>query len=52
MNRLFDLPWYKIGRYGSEHAEQQDTVLDEKQQQMEAHNAEHVEQVRDNTTKV
>jgi hypothetical protein len=52
MNRLFDLPWYQIGRYGSEHAEQQDAVLDEKQQQMEAHNAEHVEQVRDNTTKV
>lgn len=52
MNRLFELPWYQIGRYGNDHAEQQDTVLDEKQQQMEAHHAQHVEEVRDNTTRV
>ncbi|KAH8701005.1 putative MFS quinate transporter [Talaromyces proteolyticus] len=52
MDRLFALPWYKIGRYGNEDAMQQDMVLDEKQQQMEAHQAQHVEEVRDNTTRV
>ncbi|KAK3375910.1 major facilitator superfamily transporter quinate [Lasiosphaeria ovina] len=31
MNRLFDLPWYKIGRYGNLDAEAQDEAFDEKQ---------------------
>ncbi|KAK2594371.1 hypothetical protein QQS21_007931 [Conoideocrella luteorostrata] len=31
MDRLFDLPWYKIGLYGNKDAEQQDMAYDEKQ---------------------
>ena len=30
MDRLFSLPWYKIGLYGNEDAEAQDAVFDEK----------------------
>lgn len=30
MDRLFDLPWYKIGLYGNKDAEKQDMVFDEK----------------------
>ncbi|KAG6007593.1 hypothetical protein E4U21_005791 [Claviceps maximensis] len=31
MDRLFDLPWYKIGLYGNRDAERQDVACDEKQ---------------------
>lgn len=31
MDRLFDLPWYQIGRYGNKDAEHQDEELYEKQ---------------------
>ena len=30
MDRLFDLPWYQIGRYGNADAEKQDEAYDEK----------------------
>ncbi|KAM0328492.1 hypothetical protein ACHAQA_004899 [Verticillium albo-atrum] len=30
MDRLFDLPWYRIGLYGNRDAEEQDAVYDEK----------------------
>ena len=39
MNRLFELPWYKIGLYGNKDAEQRDLAIDRKQQEL----AEHVE---------
>jgi len=32
MDRLFDLPWYKIGLYGNRDAEQQDAVYNEKEE--------------------
>ncbi|GAB0133336.1 quinate transporter-like protein homeolog f [Epichloe bromicola] len=31
MDRLFDLPWYKIGLYGNRDADQQDTAYNDKQ---------------------
>ncbi|PYH89287.1 MFS quinate transporter [Aspergillus ellipticus CBS 707.79] len=31
MDRLFELPWYRIGRYGNRDAEQRDQVVGEKQ---------------------
>ncbi|KAJ4166706.1 hypothetical protein NW765_007950 [Fusarium oxysporum] len=31
MDRLFDLPWYKIGLFGNRDAEQQDAVYNEKE---------------------
>lgn len=31
MDRLFDLPWYKIGLYGNRDADQQDAAYDDKQ---------------------
>ncbi|KAI1759789.1 putative MFS quinate transporter [Hypoxylon sp. FL1150] len=31
MDRLFDLPWYKIGRYGNQDAEQKDEAYNEKE---------------------
>ncbi|KAK9417662.1 putative Major facilitator superfamily (MFS) profile domain-containing protein [Seiridium unicorne] len=34
MNRLFDLPWYKIGLHGNEDADRQDTVMNEKEREM------------------
>lgn len=30
MDRLFDLPWYRIGLYGNEDADKQDAIVDEK----------------------
>jgi hypothetical protein len=51
MDRLFALPWYKIGRYGNEDAEQRDIVMDEKLASMTG-TAQHVEEVRDNSTRV
>ncbi|KAL7921369.1 general substrate transporter [Trichoderma austrokoningii] len=35
MDRLFDLPWYKIGLYGNKDAEEKDMVVDEKQRAAE-----------------
>lgn len=32
MDRLFDLPWYKIGLYGNKDAELQDAAYNEKEQ--------------------
>lgn len=31
MDRLFELPWYKVGLYGNRHAEQQDRADEEKE---------------------
>jgi sugar porter (SP) family MFS transporter len=36
MDRLFTLPWYKIGRYGNRDAAQQDAAYSEKQAEAEA----------------
>jgi hypothetical protein len=48
MDRLFMLPWYKIGRYGNRDAEQQDEAINEKQAEAEASMgaATHVEEKR------
>jgi sugar porter (SP) family MFS transporter len=32
MDRLFELPWYQIGRYGNQNAERQDAAINEKEQ--------------------
>ncbi|KAF3401890.1 Quinate permease [Penicillium rolfsii] len=34
MDRLFELPWYRIGRYGNRDAEERDQVVDEKMEAM------------------
>jgi hypothetical protein len=46
MDRLFDLPWYKIGLHGNQDAEQQDMAYNEKQRMAEeTHGAgQHVEE--------
>ncbi|KAL1965992.1 hypothetical protein VTN77DRAFT_4932 [Rasamsonia byssochlamydoides] len=44
MDRLFALPWYKIGLYGNEDAERRDRVMEEK---LDGGRAEHLEEVRD-----
>ncbi|KAL2214553.1 general substrate transporter [Sarocladium strictum] len=44
MDRLFDLPWYKIGLYGNKDAERQDEAFDEKTRLGEEERA-HGEQV-------
>ncbi|EYE92879.1 putative MFS quinate transporter [Aspergillus ruber CBS 135680] len=49
MDRLFELPWYKIGLYGNRDAEQRDMVHSEKADIMEE--STHVEN-RDNTGRV
>lgn len=49
MDRLFELPWYKIGLYGNRDAEQRDLVHSEKADIMEE--STHVEN-RDNTGRV
>ncbi|KAI5919140.1 general substrate transporter [Camillea tinctor] len=43
MNRLFELPWYKIGLHGNENAEMMDQAINEKQEAMMG--AEHVDDV-------
>lgn len=43
MDRLFSLPWYKIGRYGNQDAEQLDEVHETKIQQAGVGEAAHVE---------
>jgi hypothetical protein len=35
MHSLFELPWYKIGLSGNKYAEEQDAVINEKQEEME-----------------
>ncbi|PHH71022.1 hypothetical protein CDD83_5292 [Cordyceps sp. RAO-2017] len=47
MDRLFDLPWYKVGLYGNRHAEEQDLAHDEKQREADeqratGHHSEHL----------
>ncbi|KAJ5469242.1 Major facilitator superfamily domaingeneral substrate transporter [Penicillium diatomitis] len=53
MDRLFELPWYKIGRYGNQDAEERDKVIDEKMEAMTGQHgtAQHVER-SDISTKV
>jgi hypothetical protein len=53
MDRLFELPWYKIGRYGNQDAEERDQVIDEKMAAMVSQhgNAQHVER-QDASTRV
>ncbi|KAH7411519.1 putative MFS quinate transporter [Cadophora sp. MPI-SDFR-AT-0126] len=50
MDRLFSLPWYKIGMHGNKAAEEQDAILGEKEATIErdagrAHKVENVERV-------
>jgi sugar porter (SP) family MFS transporter len=54
MDRLFSLPWYKIGRYGNRDADQQDAAYDEKQAEAEASmgTATHLEDKRASDTRV
>jgi hypothetical protein len=33
MNRLFDLPWYKIGMHGNEDADRQDAAIGDKERE-------------------
>lgn len=37
MDRLFELPWYRIGLHGNEDAEERDQVMDEKMEMVTAH---------------
>ncbi|KAB8264658.1 general substrate transporter [Aspergillus pseudonomiae] len=52
IDRLFELPWYKIGLYGARDAEQRDMIMSDKAQI--ADQSSHVENVgdRDNATRV
>ncbi|KAH9889701.1 general substrate transporter [Xylariomycetidae sp. FL2044] len=47
MNRLFDLPWYKIGLHGNEDADRMDLAMNEKEAGALGGAAEHVDEVRD-----
>ncbi|KAJ5378208.1 uncharacterized protein N7496_005617 [Penicillium cataractarum] len=53
MDRLFELPWYKIGRYGNRDAEERDQVVDEKMEAMTSQlgTSQHVER-QDASTRV
>ncbi|KAI0551317.1 general substrate transporter [Xylaria curta] len=51
MNRLFELPWYKIGRYGNDDADRLDVAIDEKQADMLGGAAEHVDVVEKRTSR-
>ncbi|GAP86996.1 putative quinate permease [Rosellinia necatrix] len=44
MNRLFELPWYQIGRRGNDDADRLDEALNEKQADMLGGAAEHVDE--------
>ncbi|PTB63142.1 general substrate transporter [Trichoderma citrinoviride] len=46
MDRLFDLPWYKIGLHGNKHAEEKDMAVDEKQRAAEEEYG-HVQQIEE-----
>ncbi|KAI1747037.1 general substrate transporter [Xylaria castorea] len=50
MNRLFELPWYKIGRYGNDDADRLDVAIHEKQTDMLGGAAEHVDVVEEKRT--
>ncbi|KAI1738598.1 general substrate transporter [Xylaria scruposa] len=50
MNRLFELPWYKIGRYGNDDADRLDVAINEKQVDMLGGAAEHVDVVGEKRT--
>ncbi|KAJ5825730.1 hypothetical protein N7474_002868 [Penicillium riverlandense] len=44
MDRLFELPWYQIGRHGNQDAEERDQVVDQKVEMIAAHGtSQHVE---------
>ncbi|KAI6372708.1 hypothetical protein MCOR25_003674 [Pyricularia grisea] len=47
MDRLFALPWYRIGRHGNADAEQQDAVYKTKEEEAAISRGEHVEKSRD-----
>ena len=49
MDRLFDLPWYRIGLYGNKDAEEQDAVYNEKEEEAAAQHsaAVHAEKKQD-----
>jgi Sugar (and other) transporter len=47
MDRLFELPWYKIGLYGNRDAEARDIAVNEKQLVTERTVAYHVEELKD-----
>lgn len=49
MDRLFALPWYKIGRYGNKAAELEDAEQDEKTREAEQAEAGHLEKREDAT---
>ena len=53
MDRLFELPWYKIGRYGNRDADERDQVVDEKMEAMTSQlgTSQHVER-QDASTRV
>ncbi|KAK1767927.1 quinate permease [Phialemonium atrogriseum] len=44
MDRLFSLPWYRIGRHGNRDADEQDRAYDEKQAEADRGAATHTEQ--------
>ncbi|KAI1362055.1 major facilitator superfamily transporter quinate [Xylaria arbuscula] len=44
MNRLFELPWYQIGRRGNEDADRLDMAINEKQTDMLGGAAEHIDE--------
>lgn len=44
MDRLFSLPWYRIGRHGNRDADEQDRAYDEKQAEADGGAATHAEQ--------
>ncbi|KAI0595694.1 general substrate transporter [Biscogniauxia sp. FL1348] len=44
MNRLFELPWYKIGLHGNENADMMDQAINEKQKEI-LEGADHVDDV-------
>ncbi|EFX04852.1 major facilitator superfamily transporter quinate [Grosmannia clavigera kw1407] len=50
MDRLFSLPWYKIGRYGNRDADRQDVVCETKLDEAVAAEVAHVEQSRPEET--
>ncbi|RYP92646.1 hypothetical protein DL770_001228 [Monosporascus sp. CRB-9-2] len=45
MNRLFELPWYKIGRHGNADAERMDTAMNVKEEGFAEGDAEHADRV-------
>ncbi|KAL1867926.1 hypothetical protein Daus18300_006201 [Diaporthe australafricana] len=47
MDRLFTLPWYKIGLHGNKDAEELDVVYDKKVEEAGASQADHVEKSED-----